>query len=336
MASEKDIAVKKHAIKKGSSHTTSQEDGIELPIGTILKVGAVLALFVLLVFGINYVRLNKTQPRVAAVVNGEQILWEEVESRYAQLPAQIQEYISEEVILNQSISEVLLNQKAKELGITVSSDEMDALMQSVVAQFTEEGLNSSLEMQGISYDEFRYQLGERVKINKVISQVIPEININDSALIEYFEENKDMLGKPEQVRLSRIVVNSSELAEQLLSRIKNGSDFGVLAEEYSIDTVSSILGGDLGFFSKGTGELAEFEDTAFSLGIGEVSEVINTTYGFHIIKVTDISAAEEADFEEIKPLLKFNLIDLKIREYQDKFDEYLQQLRIAADIQIIT
>jgi peptidyl-prolyl cis-trans isomerase SurA len=73
-------------------------------------------------------------------------------------------------------------------------------------------------------------------------------------------------------------------AERLLSRIRAGEAFDSLALEYSDDTGTAEVGGDLGWFRRGR-MVREFEDAAFGLLAGEVSPVVETEFGFHIIKV---------------------------------------------------
>ena len=102
---------------------------------------------------------------------------------------------------------------------------------------------------------------------------------------------------PERRRAQHILVESEELANDLLDQINQGADFAELAKANSEDSSSSEEGGDLGFFEK---ELmgAEFDEAAFAMNIGDVSDVVATDYGyFHIIKLTDIEPETMQAFE---------------------------------------
>lgn len=79
------------------------------------------------------------------------------------------------------------------------------------------------------------------------------------------------------------------LAQELRQRLVDGEDFATLAAEFSDDTGSGALGGDLGWFGHGA-MVAPFEDAAFALPVGEISEPISTTFGYHLIEVTEKDA----------------------------------------------
>jgi len=130
----------------------------------------------------------------------------------------------------------------------------------------------------------------------------PESPTNDD-LQNLYEDNAELYTNPERRRAQHILVESEELANDLLDQINQGADFVELAKANSEDSSSSEEGGDLGFFEK---ELmgAEFDEAAFAMNIGDVSDVVATDYGyFHIIKLTDIEAETMQAFDEVEEQL---------------------------------
>ena len=130
----------------------------------------------------------------------------------------------------------------------------------------------------------------------------PESPTNDD-LQNLYEDNAELYTNPERRRAQHILVESEELANDLLDQINQGADFVELAKANSEDSSSSEEGGDLGFFEK---ELmgAEFDEAAFAMNIGDVSEVVATDYGyFHIIKLTDIEPETMQTFDQVEEQL---------------------------------
>lgn len=74
-------------------------------------------------------------------------------------------------------------------------------------------------------------------------------------------------------------------ADSLMSVIKAGGSFEMLALQYSDDEGSKIQGGDLGYFAGGK-MVKEFNDYCFEHKTGEMA-VVRTQFGYHIIQVTD-------------------------------------------------
>ena len=159
--------------------------------------------------------------------------------------------------------------------------------------------------------------GRKVKVDFVEltldSMEEPESPSNDD-LKNLYDDNAELYTNPERRRAQHILVESEELANDLLNQIKEGADFAVLAKANSEATSSSEEGGDLGFFER---ELmgAEFDEAAFAMNIGDVSEVVATDYGyFHIIKLTDIEPETMQSFDEVQE----QLVSLYIRTAKEK------------------
>ncbi|MCF8306167.1 MAG: peptidylprolyl isomerase [Ignavibacteriales bacterium] len=75
--------------------------------------------------------------------------------------------------------------------------------------------------------------------------------------------------------------------QEVASKIKQGEDFAVLAQQYSKDKGTAEKGGDLGQFERRM-MVKEFDEAAFNLNVGEVSDIIQTRFGYHIIKLTEV------------------------------------------------
>jgi peptidyl-prolyl cis-trans isomerase D len=74
-------------------------------------------------------------------------------------------------------------------------------------------------------------------------------------------------------------------ADSLKNAIKAGSDFSLLAIQFSEDPGSKTKGGDLGWFTEGM-MVPEFNDACFNGNIGDLVTV-TTQFGAHLINITE-------------------------------------------------
>ena len=124
---------------------------------------------------------------------------------------------------------------------------------------------------------------------KVGIEYIKEKQIIETGLKSLYEKRR------EEIRVSHIMIRpdtmsldkAKELAQSLIDRINNGENFEELAKEYSSDTFSKDLGGDIYYITAGQ-VIAPFEDAAYNTPVGQVyPEPVQTRFGYHIIKVKD-------------------------------------------------
>lgn len=142
-------------------------------------------------------------------------------------------------------------------------------------------------------------------------EILDKIKIGDKEAEDYYEKNKKVFERPEQVRARHILVIVKQGAgdddkkaakrkvQEILDRIKKGEDFAKLAEKFSDDPGSKQKGGDLGFFTKNS-MIPAFDQVAFALEPGGVSGIVETSYGYHIIKVEEKKKAEIPPYGTIK------------------------------------
>lgn len=184
------------------------------------------------------------------------------------------------------------------------------------------------------YDQHadRFMTEEQVQVEYVelaASALTSDTVPSDDVLREFYEANKSQYQVPEERRASHILVQVPEGADEaaikaarakideLYKKIKAGASFEQLAKDNSDDPGSAELGGDLGYFGRGTME-PDFEKAVFALKEGEVSEPVLTSFGYHIIKLTGIRAAKSKPFADIRAdVLKQYQADAAERKYFD-------------------
>ncbi len=99
-----------------------------------------------------------------------------------------------------------------------------------------------LNRNGINYEQFHNQISNSFKLEKL------KVRVTETRMQEHFIERKLFF---DRVVLSRIIVDSKDLAEELQSQINEGASFEQLAREYSIGD-EKIANGMMGPVSRGT------------------------------------------------------------------------------------
>jgi len=234
--------------------------------------------------------------------NGQTITLGEFNQLWDQIPENNKLQLTKRNVLDQIISEKLLIQEAKNRGLEQDKDVLEQIKNT-----TEQILVQSL----------------------IEKEIIRKVKVNDQEALTYYEENKDNFITKEQVYLYNILVETEEVAKDILEKLKAGGDFIEIAKEKSTGP-SAAQGGDLGYISKGD-LIPEIENDVFALEIGNISDIIKSQYGFHILKVTDKKPEVLKTFEEVKEEIVQTLLPTKQKE---AFDNLLEELKSKVTIEI--
>ena len=159
---------------------------------------------------------------------------------------------------------------------------------------------------------------EQVKLAYIklsVDDLKGHVSVDEAAVRTFYDNNIASYGKEEERRVSHILIESGDdveaaraKAESLKAQLDDGADFAVLAEANSDDTFSAENGGDLDFITPEMMDPA-FDTAAFALeSVGDVSDIVETDFGFHIIKLTDLKAAEVKSFEEVAAEIRDTLL----------------------------
>jgi peptidyl-prolyl cis-trans isomerase C len=175
---------------------------------------------------------------------------------------------------------------------------------------------------------------EELKEHLIVQQVMEEqqnATVSDEEVKKYYDTHTQEFST-EKVKASHILVDSEELAKQLVAKLRaDASQFAALAAENSKDLSNAKRGGDLGSFGRGR-MVKEFEDAAFALQKdGEISDPVQTRFGWHIIQRTGREQGTIQPFDQVKNQIKVKLVSEGRREKTSQFIEGLKQ---KADLKI--
>ena len=223
--------------------------------------------------------------------------------------------------MDQLIEQVLVGQAAEAAGIEVPSEVIDKSIADLRSIFDSEN-SSRIKLQDEGFDDetFRAHMERMYRAKVYLDDIrIDAAVVSDEDVETYYDENKDRLTLPVQVRVRHIL-----LAWKPLGKL---DDRAFIREQ-----MTPILErARAGFFHRG--EMApQFEAVAFSLQPGEISGPVETPFGVHIIKLEERQESELLPYEEIRDPLREHvrneLAEAAVRAEIDK-------LKAAAEIEIL-
>ncbi|MEX2541860.1 MAG: peptidylprolyl isomerase [Trueperaceae bacterium] len=228
--------------------------------------------------------------------------------------------------LEQRATEVALLQEAERRGITVSDDEVDALVEDVRGNLAEgEEFDDVLVQAGFRDEaQLRELVRETEFIQRAVDSVESEIEVSEAEVEEYYQANPESFEQPEEVCARHILVESVAEAEQTLADLEAGGDFATLADERSIDPGGR--GGDLGCFERGR-MVPPFEEAAFAAEVGEPVGPVESQFGQHVILVYERTEAEPVALAEVQPQIEQQL-------QRERLGQAVEAVRQDADIEV--
>ena len=120
--------------------------------------------------------------------------------------------------------------------------------------------------------------------------------VSDSALKQYYAENKAKFKFPEKVKLAEIDVASDTLAALIYDSLSHGADFSKLSSRHNIDEDLKTGGGVRGMLPVETDEVTKL---SIGMEVGQISDPTELGSGsYTIIKLLGREAPREKTFEE--------------------------------------
>lgn len=305
----------------------------------------------LLVCLISVAARAEIKDRIAAVVNGQAITLSDLEERIgpelSRLPPGPAGAAQREKLLKTSlegmIDERLVESEATTLGIEVSDDEVQRLVEQLAKQNNLDmtQFRAALAQQGISFDTVRDSLKRQQLTMRLLQYKVKPRKVTDEEVqAAYASMNKEgemevrardiFIAAPDGA--SESMLGAAKLkAEAAVRRLRDGEAFTKVARELS-EGPSAAEGGDLGYFVRGT-MLPAIEEYAFALQPGQISGLIRTTGehgGFHLVTVEDRRKLAPKPLSTMQEEIRSRLTNESIMKERG---HYLQQLRKTAQVE---
>jgi parvulin-like peptidyl-prolyl isomerase len=235
-------------------------------------------------------------------------------------------------------------QQAKKLGVTVTAAEIDDQIKTVVKQYfngSRKKFLDAIKKQGSTLADVRDTIFLNVLQQNVTKKLTANIKVTDKEARDYYDKNKSSYEKPTSRDLAHILVKTKAKAEKIYQQLKNGADFGKLAEKNSTDSTSAVKGGKLGVQAENA-LVKPFSTVAFKLKTGEISKPVHTQFGWHVIKALGpVIPHSVSPFSKEKAAIITNLKQAKVAEatsaWQSKVEKfYATRVKYAKDYALPT
>jgi peptidyl-prolyl cis-trans isomerase SurA len=266
---------------------------------------------------------------VAATVNSRPITYAELDKQFKMQPGNEENRPEDDQVLASKleflralIDREIMFQRAEKQSLIASDSEVDARLNQFKAPYTQEEFEKVLKGRKLTQDELRSQLRRDLSVEKLYNKEITgKIAISDKDIAEFYAANKKNFNLTEpQLRIAQIVVtptpdpnagnlkgNNAVTPEQarqkidlIQTRLKQGEDFAVVAQNLSEDPNTAANGGDLGFVPESALERVhpEVRKIVLALQPGQTSPPIQTPNGYQIFKLISREPAGQRELND--------------------------------------
>jgi peptidyl-prolyl cis-trans isomerase SurA len=283
-------------------------------------------------------------PDVAASVNGRPIYYSDVDKAYkSQFPGRVEGESEDQVqlrrleVLRSLIDTELMLQRAEKGGLVATDADVEARLNELKTPYTKEEFDKQLKEWGLKLDELKARVRRDESVKKLFNKdITSKINITDADVANFYNANRGSFNLPEpRVHLAQILVTpqadpnvhnlkndkakndeeSKRKIQAIESRLRQGEDFAMVAQNYSEDPATIPNGGDLGFLPESSLDKTspDLRKLVLSLQPGQLSPVIKTQEGYRILKMISKEPAGQRDLSDprVQQSIRQTLLDRK-------------------------
>ncbi len=256
-------------------------------------LGIIAAFFMVATLG----ACGDSNGKYVAVVNGDRIPLEELDSQMAMAKKKFFQTFDDEYKARKIITDTLV------------------IRQLLVAEAYKKDFDELEDVARIAlYNKEKFLLD--VLFDREIGS---GADIGEAEVQDYFDKLKY------KYRASHILVKTRVEADALVDSLEAGVPFGQLAFKLSLDRKSAKDNGDLGYFY--WGQMADpFQRAVIRMAPGEISSPVKTRFGWHIIKLTEkVVNTQRTTLKKMRYGIKQDMMvarrNKRVQEYFDRMKE---------------
>lgn len=254
------------------------------------------------------------------------------------------------------ITNEVLYQRAQKENLIPSDDEVNRYIQKNKEEsgMTEQEFEKRLKETNQTEQQFRDNIRKQMAIEKLQEKITQGIKVQDREVEDFFNSNRQLFVAKPGVSISDIIVDpadngakfdakgdvaAQQKANELYTRLKNGTDFATLARAQSEDA-SALRSGDLGFVPQdqfaafAQQGLAGLGEKLMAMKEGDITPPMKDGAGrWHIFKLTQ-KRTEARDLTLNDPEVKTQITNA-IREQRRQLvnQAYVAQARDEAKVE---
>jgi len=301
-------------------------------------------------------------PDVLAMVNGKEIMREEVDKAFrsrlnpdSPAPSHEEGLSLKLSILDELVNSEILLERAAKMNLTATDAEVEDKFTESKSTYTEEEFQRKLKDSGLTVDDLKSDIRRQISIQKLLNrEVVAKISITDQDIADFYAQNRAQFNVAEpQYHIAQIVItprpdpsvhnrkndkaaNEAEAgrkAAMLSQKLAAGADFAGLAMDYSEDSTAST-GGDLGFNPESSFNRSDpaLKHAVLTMKPGDVTRPIQLKDGRYIIlKMIGKEAAGQRELSD--PQVREGIRQmLRNRKEQLLRAAYLTEARDESDV----
>lgn len=197
--------------------------------------------------------------------------------------------------LKQMIDKEVVSTLAEQEGIEVSEKIID---REVSFLYTMQGILTEEDAE-VEEERWREEIKYRYQLEQLLTR---DIEIPEDEIKSYYDTYGNQYDFSSSVKLSHILVEDMETAEQVYQELEDGASFKLLAREYSIDDETRQNGGYMGaIYTSSQFLLDSYETQAANMENHTYSEPFQAENGVAIMYLHRKLPAIEFTYEEVQP-----------------------------------
>ncbi len=150
----------------------------------------------------------------------------------------------------------------------------------------------------------RYSTPEYRRIKAIVlspETVAKDVQVTEEDLKAEWDQDKGKLATPEKRSVEVILTQDQATAEQLAEQWRSGADWSQMQEAANKVGAAPV---ELDDAARGEFPAPELGDAVFATQEGTVPPPVHSALGWHVLKVTKVTPAGTATFEQAKPQLR--------------------------------